>query len=484
MNEKITATFFAIIAVLFILTINFPQNNDAVNEFVFYKTGILLNSDDKNSGKGLYNLDISSDFIIAIEKDVPGFFIYNGQFHGLINDIFSEFANSLNKDLKVISCNSQEEVIKLLATDSVAFGVVIQSSNITNISEGRLLNTSLADSSKYVILGNKRNAEENEMSISEIINGSKVLFNRGSKEIDIASKKALHFLNDTLNDKNQSTKEFTVLLRSLDYDFITCKYIESSMYCFNHKNIIKIHDLPQYVYSTSITNIRNKSIYDQFNSWLNKFKKGDFYDKIINYYHENGYQKDFYRYGLLTPIRSLSHYDDIFKDECDGTIYNWKLLAAIGFTESKFNSVDVSHRGATGIMQITRRNARHFGVCDKNELMDPEVNISLAVKMLDDNMRLLNMDQSGLTYDNLRILLACYNAGYGHVSDAIRLAIKNNENYKHWNIVRKYLILKRKREYFSQRDVVFSGSFISDETISYVDKVISKYNEYLSIPNK
>ena len=81
-------------------------------------------------------------------------------------------------------------------------------------------------------------------------------------------------------------------------------------------------------------------------------------------------------------------------------------------------------------------------------------------------------------------MLACYNAGYGHVSDAIRLAKKYNENYKHWTVVRKYLILKRDIDYFSQNDVVFSGSFISDETISYVDKVISKYNEYLSIPNK
>jgi membrane-bound lytic murein transglycosylase F len=80
--------------------------------------------------------------------------------------------------------------------------------------------------------------------------------------------------------------------------------------------------------------------------------------------------------------------------------------------------------------------------------------------------------------ERLKFILACYNAGYSRIADARRLAEFHDENSEDWSIVATYLSLLAEPE-FAEHEVVQSGAFHgSNETITYVNKVIHIYNMY------
>ena len=84
------------------------------------------------------------------------------------------------------------------------------------------------------------------------------------------------------------------------------------------------------------------------------------------------------------------------------------LLHAIAHVESRHNAQAVSPAGARGAMQVMPATARRFGVTDpERSLHDPETNLRASAALL----RTLR-ERYG---DDLRLVLAAYNAGEGAV---------------------------------------------------------------------
>lgn len=457
------------LVMLLIIYINIPSDGYYSNDdrIVSYKND-------------LYNFHNADSLIIAVEKDAPGVFLYNSVYYGYFNAIFREYAYSIGKVLKIVTCDSQRDLIKLLNTDSVAFGITISSKDGISDQTKRFFIPEISDSSRYVILGNRGNKIKNKLSVDELLDSSKVIYKRGSKEIDFLSAKSYDYLRDTSSARFLNTTDYVSLVRNGDYDFLICKEEESFFYCYNYKNIIKTHQLDQWVFSIVLTNNRNRTLFREFSRWLKEFKENEIYEDIVNYYHNDKYLKNFLEDGFLNPVRSISHFDDIFRNKAKKTPFNWKFLAAIAYTESKFNPLERSSSGAVGIMQVTPRSGRYWGAESEDELRQPKINISISIKILLDNMRLLKINSNKLSTDDIKIILASYNAGYGHVSDAARLAKKHGENSKSWDVIKKYLQLKSNKKYYQQKDIVHSGSFHSSETEKFVDNVMTKYNEYLN----
>ena len=109
-------------------------------------------------------------------------------------------------------------------------------------------------------------------------------------------------------------------------------------------------------------------------------------------------------------------FDELFKKVCEKEGYDWRLVSAIAYSESRFNPFLVSHRGAQGLMQIMPRVARQFDV--EGDVMDPENNVLLALKILGKIENSLDFAPATSDTDRLKIVLACYNGGIGHVVDA------------------------------------------------------------------
>lgn len=176
---------------------------------------------------------------------------------------------------------------------------------------------------------------------------------------------------------------------------------------------------------------------------------------------------------------AISPYDKIFQEVGEKYGIDWLLLVSIARTESQFRFDAVSKAGAIGIMQIMPLVAHNMGY-EREALFDIQTNIEIAARLLIENNKMLRLPDNFNKTERLNFILACYNAGYPRIADAIRLAEYHDDEADNWSVVSTYLSLLSEPE-FATHEVVHSGIFHgSNETIDYVSKVIHRYNRYRS----
>lgn len=174
----------------------------------------------------------------------------------------------------------------------------------------------------------------------------------------------------------------------------------------------------------------------------------------------------------------ISPFDSLFRLYAD-SVCDWKMLAAIAYVESKFDTTARSHRGAQGLMQIMPSTYHHIlakmGVAD-TMAQSVELDIRVAVKYIDDLG-----DLFGFINDKERInyILGSYNGGSNHIFDAMRVARKKGINRYNWRSLSPLLASLSDPEVYNDSVCQF-GPFDATETLNYVRRVNRKYNEYKS----
>ena len=173
----------------------------------------------------------------------------------------------------------------------------------------------------------------------------------------------------------------------------------------------------------------------------------------------------------------ISAYDEMMRRISAEEGQDWILMSAIAYNESRFMSHLVSKQGAIGLMQVMPIVGKQFNV-DKESIADPETNIRLAGKLLKQIDKTLKISPSASANDRMSIILACYNGGIGHVSDARRLAKSNGEDYNSWEVVARYLKQKADPAVY-ESELVRHGKFTgSRQTEAYVREVMKRYDVY------
>lgn len=177
----------------------------------------------------------------------------------------------------------------------------------------------------------------------------------------------------------------------------------------------------------------------------------------------------------------ISPYDYVIRNISEQEGNDWRLMSAIAYHESRFTADVVSHRGARGLMQIMPAVARQFDVASTDALLDPETNVLLANKVLNRIASSLKLPASVSEKDRMSLVLASYNGGIGHVTDARRLASAYGENPNSWEVVLRYLELKATPEFY-ENEVVQCGRFTGyRQTRAFVQDVMSRYDKYCGI---
>lgn len=180
---------------------------------------------------------------------------------------------------------------------------------------------------------------------------------------------------------------------------------------------------------------------------------------------------------------TISAYDNVIRNISEKEGHDWRLMSAIAYHESRFMPDITSRSGARGLMQIMPSVARHFDV-PTEQVSNPETNVWLANKLMSEIRSSLRLP-AGVSYtDRMSLILASYNGGIGHVTDARRLARLHGEDPNSWEVVARYLELKSEPEYY-QNDVVKCGRFTgSRQTLAYVKDVIGRYDRYCRITER
>lgn len=179
---------------------------------------------------------------------------------------------------------------------------------------------------------------------------------------------------------------------------------------------------------------------------------------------------------MLNPkTGKISEFDHLFKKYAHEKSIDWRLLASIAYQESNFNPKVVSWSGAKGLMQLMPRTARLVGIPPGKET-NPTESIKGAIKYLD----LMNKNFNDIANlgERMNFILAAYNAGIGHIRDAMALAQKYGHDKDVWtNSVDHFILLKSNEEYYSD-PVCKNGYFRGRETYDFVRQVKSRFEFY------
>jgi membrane-bound lytic murein transglycosylase F len=134
--------------------------------------------------------------------------------------------------------------------------------------------------------------------------------------------------------------------------------------------------------------------------------------------------------------KRLPQYRALFEEASEQTGIDWRLLAAIGYQESKWDPDAESSMGASGVMMLTSNTADSLGVEDRSDARESILAGARYFQEVRDKVP-AHIPEPDRTW----LAIAAYNVGYGHVEDARRLAQMRGKNPDSWQDVREQLPL-------------------------------------------
>ena len=225
-------------------------------------------------------------------------------------------------------------------------------------------------------------------------------------------------VNDSLEECYQMLADGTVDLYAGGIDTIL---FDSS---FHHVILKTPVDLDQTLAWVFKNQENDSSLYEAVEDWLEGFQGADMRNSFYHYFRGRKMRSD----SAFRSTKYISCYDDIIKAEGKKMGWDWRLLAAIIYQESRFKPDLESDRGAYGLMQLMPTTMERYGIdCDASL----EEHLEAGGKLL------LYLDKAlpesiTDTLERQKFVLAAYNAGMGHVLETRKKAERNGKDPNIW----------------------------------------------------
>ena len=185
---------------------------------------------------------------------------------------------------------------------------------------------------------------------------------------------------------------------------------------------------------------------------------------IVNRYYGRSDDVEFAAGGFMRHIQNrLPLYKKWFEEAAEQSSQDWRLLAAIGYQESKWNPGASSGAGARGLMQLTEKTATEAQVTNP---ADPRQSIFAGARYF--SQVYSKIPAHVPEPDRTWFALAAYNIGYGHLEDARVLAQKAGRDPDSWDDVREFLPLLEQEYWYTQ---TLNGYARGWEPVRYVENV-------------
>lgn len=208
------------------------------------------------------------------------------------------------------------------------------------------------------------------------------------------------------------------------------------------------------------------------NTFIRKAYRGLHYNIYFNRYFSEPKSIAKYREDRVVAGKPISPYDEMVREYSSVGDYDWRLLTAQMYQESRFNPKARSYAGALGLMQMMPRTGAQFGFRD---VRPPEKNIAASIQFMEWLKQ--RFPDSLPLEERIYFTLAAYNAGHGHVHDARRLARQLGKDPNRWfgNVEQAMLLLSQPKY---SRKAQF-GYVRGAEPVAYVRDIRDRYVGYL-----
>ena len=164
----------------------------------------------------------------------------------------------------------------------------------------------------------------------------------------------------------------------------------------------------------------------------------------------------------------LPRWEQHLRDAGTENNIDWRLLAAISYQESHWNSRAVSHTGVRGLMMLTQATAKDMGIDNR---IDPEQSILGGARYFKSIFDRIPQGVQGT--DRTWMALAAYNVGLGHLEDARILTEHYGDDANKWADVKRYLPLLAQSKYYKSLKHGFARGW---EPVDYVQNIRQFYN--------
>lgn len=171
---------------------------------------------------------------------------------------------------------------------------------------------------------------------------------------------------------------------------------------------------------------------------------------------------------------SLSKFDGVIRKYSTQYGFDWRLMSAQAWRESRFDPKATSWVGAQGLFQVMPATGKEMGFV---KLFEAETGTHAGIKYM---ATLLKRFPAALPLDErVRFSLAAYNAGFGRVEDARRLAHELDLDPDTWrgNVERAMALLAQPR--YARR--ARSGYCRCQEPVDYVNVIENKYQSFAQL---
>jgi membrane-bound lytic murein transglycosylase F len=403
----------------------------------------------------------------VITMNTPtSYFLWQGQVRGFDYEMIKSFAKKQGLNLRFVLRDSPEQMIAALKQGQ---GDVIAASLTVDDSRSDLLFSKpyLQVTEQLVAMNKPGVADINDLAQQTITVNPHASFYHSLKNYNARS-----FTIDTREGVRAAALLQEVIDGELDYTVADSHLVSMEqaynpelkvVYDFNNQRDIALALRPEQE--------KLKAKLDQF---------------ITKYYKSLDYNVRYKRYfvsGLYAPsiagegfqrTSPISSYDGLFEQYAAKYNFDWRLIAAQSYQESRFNPKAKSFAGARGLMQVMPRTARSLGFDD---MYDPEQNVAAALQFMS---WLQQRFPRSLTIDEkVYFILAAYNAGHGHVHDARILARQLGKDPNQWfgHVDQAMLLLSRPEYYQRARYGYVRGR----EPVKYVKEIRDRYLAYVNV---
>jgi membrane-bound lytic murein transglycosylase F len=192
--------------------------------------------------------------------------------------------------------------------------------------------------------------------------------------------------------------------------------------------------------------------------------------RLLDRYYGDREEMDYlFSRNFLGHVQTrLPKYVDWFQEAATLHDVDWRLLAAMGYQESKWDPSAVSYTGVRGLMQLTEDTAALIRAGNR---LDPRSSIFGGARYLASLIR--KVPPRIPEPDRTWFAVAAYNVGFGHVEDARILAQQAGRNPDRWEDVREFLPLLAQERWYTRTQRGYARGW---EPVAYVDNVQAYLN--------
>lgn len=441
----------------------------------------------KTIGFDLDSIRARGRLVAVTDFNSTSYFIYRGEPMGFHFELLKAFTSHIGVDLEIITENHPEEAFELLHTgqaDLLAMGLTVNSSRKEEISF-----TEPVDRTRQVLVQRKphkwRAMQASVLERTLIRNqtdlaGKSIYVQKGSSHSE-----RLHSLAREIGDHIHVVEvpfESEILIELVDKGEIEYAVCDENIASVNAGyypdiDVMTPVSLAQNL-AWGIRKTNSDQLREELDNWIKNFRNTKKFAILYAKYFRNSNSTAIVKsdyYSLNTG--KVSQWDDLIKMFSESISWDWRLLASLIYQESRFIPDVVSGAGAYGLMQIMPETGKNFGV---DITSSPLNNIRAGTMYIN---RLHGIFDTRITDENerMKFILASYNAGPGHVLDAMKLAEKNGMDPQKWeNNVAVWLTKKSEPQYYTDA-VVRNGYFRGKESIAFVDEILNRYEHYKNI---